>query len=160
MFFIGIVTNQKNELFIKEKLENITPDSIIIFITEKNIDNIKNIKFETILLDTQIIKKKKEIRKIISSCKYLVINNDIEIDDSIIESMDLSIITYGFNGKSTFTISSIDENKLIICLQRIIFKENNMQIEPQEYEVKINKNVDKYAIIGSEIIRILYSKIL
>ena len=160
MFFIGIVTNQKNELFIKEKLENITPDSRIIFITEKNIDNIKNIKFETILLDTQIIKKKKEIRKIISSCKYLVINNDIEIDDSIIESMDLTIITYGFNGKSTFTISSIDENKLIICLQRIIFKENNMQIEPQEYEVKINKNVDKYAIIGSEVIRILYSEIL
>lgn len=160
MFFIGIVTNQKNELFIKEKLENITSDSRIIFITEKNIDNIKNIKFETILLDSQIIKKKKEIRKIISSCKYLVINNDIKIDDSIIESMDLTIITYGFNGKSTFTISSIDENKLIICLQRIIFKENNMQIEPQEYEVEINENVDKYAIIGSEIIRILYSKIL
>ena len=157
MFFIGIVTNQKNELFIKEKLENITPDSIIIFITEKNIDNIKNIKFETILLDTQIIKKKKEIRKIISSCKYLVLNNDMEIDDSIIESMDLTIITYGFNGKSTFTISSIDENKLIICLQRIIFKENDIQIEPQEYEVRINENVDKYAIIGSEIIKILYS---
>ncbi len=157
MFFIGIVTNQKNELFIKKKLENIMPDSSIIFITEKNIDNIKNIKFETILLDNQIIKKKKEIRKIISSCKYLVLNNDMEIDDSIIESMDLTIITYGFNGKSTFTISSIDENKLIICLQRIIFKENDIQIEPQEYEVRINENVDKYAIIGSEIIKILYS---
>lgn len=157
MFFIGIVTNQKNELFIKKKLENITPASSIIFITEKNIDNIKNIKFETILLDNQIIKKKKEIRKIISSCKYLVLNNDMEIDDSIIESMDLTIITYGFNGKSTFTISSIDENKLIICLQRIIFKENDIQIEPQEYEVRINENVDKYAIIGSEIIKILYS---
>ena len=157
MFFIGIVTNQKNELFIKKKLENIMPVSSIIFITEKNIDNIKNIKFETILLDNQIIKKKKEIRKIISSCKYLVLNNDMEIDDSIIESMDLTIITYGFNGKSTFTISSIDENKLIICLQRIIFKENNIQIEPQEYEVKIDENVDNYAIIGSEILRILYS---
>ena len=157
MFFIGIVTNQKNELFIKKKLENITPASSIILITEKNIDNIKNIKFETILLDNQIIKKKKEIRKIISSCKYLVLNNDMEIDDSIIESMDLTIITYGFNGKSTFTISSIDENKLIICLQRIIFKENDIQIEPQEYEVRINENVDKYAIIGSEIIKILYS---
>lgn len=157
MFFIGIVTNQKNELFIKKKLENITPASSIIFITERNIDNIKNIKFETILLDNQIIKKKKEIRKIISSCKYLVLNNDMEIDDSIIESMDLTIITYGFNGKSTFTISSIDENKLIICLQRIIFKENDIQIEPQEYEVRINENIDKYAIIGSEIIKILYS---
>ena len=157
MFFIGIVTNQKNELFIKKKLENIMPVSSIIFITEKNIDNIKNIKFETILLDNQIIKKKKEIRKIISSCKYLILNNDMEIDDSIIESMDLTIITYGFNGKSTFTISSIDENKLIICLQRIIFKENNIQIEPQEYEVKIDENVDNYAIIGSEILRILYS---
>ena len=73
-------------------------------------------------MNNQINKKKKEIRKIISSCKYLVLNHDIEIENSIIEDLDLTIITYGFNGKSTFTISSIEENNLIICLQRIIFK--------------------------------------
>ena len=156
MFFIGIITNQRNEMFIKRRLYNIIPRDSVIFITEKNIDNIKNIKFETILLDNQINKKKKEIRKIISSCKYLVLNHDIEIENSIIEDLDLTIITYGFNGKSTFTISSIEENNLIICLQRIIFKKNNKKIEPQEYKVRNDINIDKYAIIGTEIIKILY----
>ena len=46
MFFIGIITNQRNEMFIKRKLYNIIPRDSVIFITEKNIDNIKNIKFE------------------------------------------------------------------------------------------------------------------
>lgn len=156
MFFIGIITNQKNELFIKRNLFNIVPESSIIFINEKNIDNIKNIKFETILLDNKITKKKNEIRKIVSSCKYLILNNDIEIDNSIIEDLDLTIITYGFNGKSTFTISSIENNVLIICLQRIIFIKNNKQIEPQEYKTKNDASADKYAIIGTEIIKILY----
>ena len=156
MFFIGIITNQKNELFIKRNLFNIVPESSIIFINEKNIDNIKNIKFETILLDNKITKKKNEIRKIVSSCKYLILNNDIEIDNSIIEDLDLTIITYGFNGKSTFTISSIENNVLIICLQRIIFIKNNKQIEPQEYKTKNDASDDKYAIIGTEIIKILY----
>ena len=156
MFFIGIITNQKNELFIKRNLFNIVPENSIIFINEKNIDNIKNIKFETILLDNKITKKKNEIRKIVSSCKYLILNNDIEIDNSIIEDLDLTIITYGFNGKSTFTISSIENNVLIICLQRIIFIKNNKQIEPQEYKTKNDASADKYAIIGTEIIKILY----
>lgn len=156
MFFIGIITNQKNELFIKRKLEKLVPIGSVIFITEKNIGNIKNIKFETILLDNQINNKNKEIRKIVSSCKYLILNHDLEFDNSIIENLDLTIITYGFNGKSTFTISSIDENDLIICLQRIIFKRNNEEIEPQEYKIENDVTIDKYAIIGAEIIRILY----
>ena len=142
MFFIGIITNQKNELFIKRKLEKLVPIGSVILITEKNIGNIKNIKFETILLDNQINNKNKEIRKIVSSCKYLILNHDLEFDNSIIENLDLTIITYGFNGKSTFTISSIDENDLIICLQRIIFKRNNEEIEPQEYKIENDVTID------------------
>lgn len=156
MFFIGIITNQKNEIFIKRELSKIMPTQNIIFITEKNIDNIKNIKFETILLDNKIDNRNKEIRKIISVCKYLILNYDIEFDNSIIEGLDLTIITYGFNGKSTFTISSVEENNLIICLQRIIFNKNNKKIEPQEYKIENSINTDKYAIIGTKIIKIIY----
>ena len=44
MFFIGVVTNQKNESYIKNKLSKILPIENIIFITDKNILNVKNIK--------------------------------------------------------------------------------------------------------------------
>ena len=53
-------------------------------------------------------------------------------------------------------ISSIEENSLIICLQRIIFNKNNNIIEPQEYKVKNSENTEKYAIIGTEILKIIY----
>ena len=156
MFFIGIITNQKNEIFIKKELSEIIPIDNIIYITEKNIENIKNIKFETILLDTKIDSRKKEVRKIISSCKYLILNYDINFDNSILGDLDLTIITYGFNSKSTFTISSVEENNLIICLQRIIFSKNNKKIEPQEYKIESSINIDKYAVIGTEIMKIIY----
>ena len=157
MFFIGIFTNQKNEMFIKKELLNIVPEDYVIFINEKNIENIKNIKFETILIDVPIIRKKNEMRKIISQCKYLVLNHDVKLDKTILKNLKLTIITYGFNGKSTFSISSIDQNDLIICLQRIICNKKNNNIEPQEFKIKNDINIDKYAIIGTEIIKIIYT---
>ena len=47
---------------------------------------------------------------------------------------------------------------MIICLQRIIFGKNEKKYEPQEYEVKLQKNVDKYAIIAMSIFNIIYGK--
>ena len=157
MFFIGIVTNHKNESYLKKELAKFMPLENIIFLNEKNICNMKNVKFETVIIDEKI-RNNKEIRKIISSSKYLLINVDIDIDKSIIDNLNLMAITYGFNNKSTFTISSIEENSVIICLQRVIFDINGYEIEPQEYEVKIHENTDKYAIIVIEILKIIYYK--
>ena len=95
MFFIGIVTNQKNEAYIKRKLEN----KNILFINDKNIANIKNVRFETIVIDSKI-NKNEEFRKILSNAKYVILNSDIEFDLSLIENLSLTIITYGFNNKS------------------------------------------------------------
>ena len=155
MFFIGVITNQKNELYIKNKLSKILPIENIIFITEKNISNVKNIKFETIIIDTKI-NNKIELRKIIANSKYIILNADIETNLEVIQNLNLIIITYGFNNKSTFTVSSIEENNIIICLQRIIFNKKGVEIEPQEYELNVNKNIDKYAAIATFIIKILY----
>ncbi len=155
MFFIGVITNQKNEIYFKNKLSKIIPMENIIFITDKNILNIKNIKFETVIIDTKI-NNKIELRKILSSAKLVILNADIDMNLDVINDLSLTVITYGFNNKSTFTVSSITENSLIICLQRIILNRNGEKIEPQEYSLKVDENVEKYAIIATQIIRILY----
>ena len=157
MFFVGIITNQKNETYIKNELVRKMPLENIIFINDKNISNVKNIKFETIIIDAKI-KNKFELRKILSNAKYIILNSDIELDINILNDLNLVVITYGFNNKSTFSVSSITENSIIICLQRIIFGKNEKKYEPQEYEVKLQKNVDKYAIIAMSIFNIIYGK--
>lgn len=157
MFFVGIITNQKNETYIKNELVRKMPLENIIFINDKNISNVKNIKFETIIIDAKI-KNKFELRKILSNAKYIILNSDIELDINILNDLNLVVITYGFNNKSTFSVSSITENSMIICLQRIIFGKNEKKYEPQEYEVELQENVDKYAIIAMSIFNIIYGK--
>ena len=156
MFFVVFVTNQKNELYMKNKLCKIMPVENIIFITEKNITNIKNIQFETIVIDAKI-NNKTEIRKIVSNSKYVILNSDIDANVEMMNDLKLTVFTYGFNNKSTFTVSSIQEKNMIICLQRIILNKRKRIIEPQEYEIEIEENIDKYAIIATEILTLLYS---
>ena len=153
MFFTGIITNQKNELYVKRKMEH----ENTIFIDDKNINNMKNIKFETIVIDNKI-NSSKGLRKIISNAKYILLNSDIGINLKLIENLNLTIITYGFNNKSTFTVSSITENDIIICLQRIIYKVDGSKIEPEEYRLKNEKNTEKYATIFTMILQKLYEK--
>ena len=152
MFFIGIITNQKNELYVRKELKNLN----IIFINDKNITNMRNIKFDAIVIDSKL-NNKQDLRKILANTKYLILNADIEFDLELIENLSLTIITYGFNSKSTFTVSSITENNIIICLQRIIFKANGEKIEPEEYQLKYVENIEKYAIIFTAIIEKIYN---
>ena len=156
MFFMGVVTNQKNEIYIKNKLSDLLPEENIIFITEKNISNIKNIKFETIIIDAKI-NNKTDFRKILSNAKYVILNSDIEIDVELFTNLSLTVLTYGFNSKATFTVSSVTENTIIICLQRIILNKKGSIIEPQEYQMENSKNTEKYAIIATSIVNIIYS---
>lgn len=152
MFFIGIITNQKNELYVRKELK----DQNIIFINDKNITNMRNIKFDAMVIDSKL-NNKQDMRKILTNTKYLILNADIEFDLELIENLSLTIITYGFNSKSTFTVSSITENNIIICLQRIIFKANGEKIEPEEYQLKYVENIEKYAIIFTAIIEKIYN---
>lgn len=154
MSFIGIITNQKNESYITKILSEVNEH--IIYITEKSISNIKNVKFETIIIDREL-NNKTNLNKLISNCKYLILNSDIQLDFEGLENLNLTIITYGFNHKSTFTVSSVEDDSIIICLQRIIKNKNNKNIEPQEYKIQNNRDVDKYTIIAIEILKILYN---
>ena len=155
MFFIGVITNQKNEEYVKKELSERIPADNIIFINDRNITNIKNIKFEVIIIDNKI-NNKIELRKIISSAKIILLNTDIQMNFETINNLNLTIITYGFNSKSTFTVSSIEEKDIIICLQRNIYNIKNIEIEPQEFRIKVGENIEKYICIAIFIIKKIY----
>ena len=150
MFFVGVITNQKNEEYVKKEL------SAIIFITDKNILNIKNIKFEVVIIDNKI-NNKIELRKIIADAKLILLNTDIQMNLETLNNLNLTIITYGFNSKSTFTVSSIEENHIIICLQRNIYNNKRIEIEPQEFRLEIEENIEKYISIAIFIIKKIYT---
>ena len=92
--------------------------------------------------------------------KYIVINSDINTDYNIY-NFKTNIITYGLNRKATITISSIKEEKIMICVQRKI-KAVNSIIEEQDFNVEIEKNnVNKlYNVLVIFTILAIYGKIL
>ena len=156
MFFVGVITNQKNEEYVKKELSAILPTENIIFINDRNITNIKNIKFEVVIIDNKI-NNKIELRKIIADTKIILLNADIQMSCEILNNLNLTIITYGFNSKSTFTVSSIEENHIIICLQRNIYNNKRIEIEPQEFRLEIEENIEKYISIAIFIIKKIYT---
>lgn len=157
MSFLGIITNQKNETYMRRKLINCFSESNIIFITDRNIMNIKNIRFEIILIDSSI-RNIEMLKHIISNTQYVILNSDLLSKFRILEDFNLIVITYGFNNKSTFTISSIEDNKIIICLQRIIKNIRERKYEPQEFWIEKSENTETSAIIGTKIVELMCEK--
>ena len=165
MSFIGIISNTKSEKIINNILKNkLEKDKNIIIINEKNIINMKNIKFETILIanSNKVVKEyKKALENIIVNTKYLILNADIAIDLEIEKENELSVITYGFNSKATITASSVEEN-VLLCIQRKIIDINNRQIEQQEIKISVfdNMEISTNDIIAVATILLLYGKII
>lgn len=162
MSFIGIICQPKQEGYIKQILNsNLTSENIII-LKEDNIDNFKNITFETIAIfsnQSSIFQKNEIISKIIEKTKYFVINSDEEMKLEYIKNLKANIITYGFNAKSTVTASSVNEESILICLQRVIENRVGKQIEPQEiYVPYIEHKVNSITIMGIISILFIYGK--
>ena len=74
----------------------------------------------------------------------MILNEDVGIE--ILKDIDIQkpikLITFGFNSKSTITISSIRDNKIIACIQRDVQKDNGEMLECQEKQI-ISKNIKK-----------------
>lgn len=157
MAFIGIITNEKNILNMTKFLKKTFDMKDIVFISNNNIEKFQNMKFETVVVDKEI-KNVNQLKSIISNSRYLILNADIKIDSAILEDMNLMVITYGFQNKATFTVSSVSENNIIICLQRIMKTAQNGKYEPQEMNIKIEQNLDIHTIICMNILTMLYQK--
>lgn len=159
MPFIGIISEENTENCIDRKItEKLSmQESSVLFIKEKSIENIKNIKFETVII-TREFKKVDLLKKILQNCTYVIINSDIQNNLSLLENINATIITYGFNSKATITASSVNEEEIMICLQRTIENKNKEKIEPQEIKMEIYENANCTMAIAS--ILVIYGKMI
>ena len=145
MPFIGIIAKECDSNFIKnEILKNSDGIKFEIFnINKNNIENIKNIKFETIIIDDNVdylLDNSKYLEYIIKKCKYLIINSDIIKYNITIPTNGIHIITYGLNNNAIITISSVKDEDILVCIQENYKDINGKLIEQQEINIKIAKN--------------------
>ena len=166
MSFIGVICDTKNENYIKQILMENLKNKTVIILKENNIENFKNIKFETIIImsndKTRILNESKLngenfVKKIINNAKYLVVNADEEINLNLLQETNGKVITYGFNSKSTITASSVKEDSILLCVQRNIENLEGNNIELQEFNInKFNSKTPTNIVMGLSTVMLLY----
>lgn len=139
MSFIGVFTETRKEIelkhVIKNYFESINQVHTVIIINQKNIDNMKNIKFEVVVLDANVLGNTLNVQKIITNAKVVVVNTDLSVNLKCIKNLKLRLITYGVNSKSTVSVSSINDDIILVSLQRSIRTLKDNIIEPQEVNI-------------------------
>ena len=164
MSFIGIVSNHKCFENIKQKLpKNIQEQNLkLININSKSIENIKNIKFETVIIESNLSNLKKyeeNLKKICKTAKYIIINTDINKEYDIIEDEESKLISYGLNAKAIVTISSIKDNNILIYWQKALLSKeaNKIEIEERRIKLKEKNKLKTYEILIIYIISRIYN---
>lgn len=165
MTFIGMISDHKSFENIKEILKkNSRKDISLIHVSKRSISNMKNIRFEMIIIDSLLNEFKEETLIIENMClhaKYIAINTDINtIIPDIIRNSKAHIITYGLNQKATVTISSITESSILIYLQKSLKNIKGKNIEIGEKMVKVNEKdkLKTYEVLIIYIIFLIESK--
>lgn len=163
MSFIGVICESKNENYIKQVLTKKLRNETIIILNKENIENLKNIKYKTIVIfsnNDKILSKKELIKNIIEKANYLIINADEEINLDLLQNMKVNVITYGFNSKSTITASSVGDENIFLCIQRNMQDLNKNEIEPQEISIqKTTQKIDTNVIMGVATILLLHGQV-
>ena len=165
MSFIGIISENKSFETIKSNLLNGRNSSKwnIIRINLQSIENIKNIKFDIVVIDSDIKKleeRKELLDKICGNCKYILLNTDLNNEEYFKLCKEVKIVTYGLNSKATFTVSSITDDHIIIYLQQNIkdIEGNILEIGEKRIDFTEQNKVKTYEILVIVIILLLNSK--
>ncbi len=162
MIFIGMMANQKEYEMIKNEIEKQMGKEKVsmVFIHEENIQNLQNIKFDVLIIHEKmpIQKHMKAFEKICQNLRNLLINFDKNNNLEVLNGNRMTVITYGLNHKCTVTVSSIQEDSIMVALQReILNKQGNLQ-EIEEKRIHTIENLDVYGHMLLYILSILYGK--
>ncbi len=163
MFFIGIVSETKEFENIKNNLKNSIDIEIlnIINLNKKNIENFQNITFDTVVIMQNLENWDKNIiylEEIIKKSRNLLINADIIINKEILHNVKNRIITFGFNLKSTFLVSSVSEDRILIDIQNSIINVNNIIFDRGSKYFPIKNKSTIYDTLVLFILELLYTK--
>ena len=137
MVLIGIVANKKCFEIIKTEIMKREKQINIIHITPLSLENMKNIKFDTVIIEEDLKKyqnQKEQLKKICKEESYVIINTDINQDYKEIESKNL--ISCGINQNAIVTISSNSEEDILIFWQKSIENKIGNKIEIEERRIK------------------------
>lgn len=156
MPFIEIITdsksqNQLNKVITKQMVNNCE----LLYIKEKNIENIKNIKLETLVLNRKI-ENIELINKIAGNAKNIIFN--LDLNKEITNNAESKKISFGYNSKSDITISSVKDDEIMICIQNTIESIYGKKVEPQEVKVDIKNDVNVYNIMIIIALTALYAR--
>ena len=157
MAVIGIITKSNNINEIEKTLEKYSiHEKNIVIITKHTIENIKNVKFDIIIIFDQI-EDDDILKKILDSSKYLIINTDFKENVKLLNmAEDQYVITFGFNSRATITIISNENDEIILDLQREIENLDKEKIESQEIKLENNFNKNRiYEEISMKILTFL-----
>lgn len=164
MAFIGIVTETRFELQIKQNLkkefERKNIKRTIIVINKNSIKNLVNVKFEVLIIDKNIFSDNDDLTKIILNSGRVVVNADYDENLDAIKNLKLNVITYGMNSLATLTLSSVGDDRTLLTLQRAIKNSKKELVEPQEIKImgdKTGKNLYLEMILA--IFLIIFDKI-
>ena len=167
MPFIGIISKENDCNFVKNTIcKNSKINKFeIVNINKKSLENIKNVKFDILVINDTIEKllaNSNYLEELIKKSSYVIVNSDIKNNLAALKNVNTNIITYGFNAKATITISSIKDESILICIQRGIKNIHNSLIEEQEFYIEIEKNnVNKlYNVLIIFTILAIYGEIL
>ena len=141
MVLIGIVASKKCFEMLKSEIIKKEVNISIIHITHISLENMKNIKFDTIIIEEELEKyqnKKEELKKICKEATYVIINTDINKKYKEIETQNL--ITCGINQNAIVTISSNSEEDILIFWQKSINNKLGNKIEIEERRIKKQEN--------------------
>ena len=138
MSFIGVVANRRCFDNLKKKIVEELKDENINFIqiNLRSIENVKNIKFETIIIEDNLEKfknNKQILNQILSNTEYIIINTDKNKEEN---KENENKITYGLNQNAIVTVSSISDIDTLIYWQKPIKNKNGDLIEIEEKRVK------------------------
>ena len=145
MPFIGIIAKESDGNFIKNEVSKNSEKVKFEFINinKRSIENVKNIRFETLVVNddwSDFLKTSKYLGDIIKNVKCLILNSDIVKNTEILVNTNKKIITYGLNQNAVITVSSIECEKILICVQKKFISLDEKQIEEQETSIEMSKN--------------------
>ncbi len=147
MYCICVIS--KNIELINELIQH----NKVIIITKDNVNKYLDEEIDILIIEDKNIKNK-DLEILCNNSKYILLQDNINLNIKL--KKDLNVITFGFNHKSTVTVSSISEEKIVICIQRQIKNYKNKVIEQQELIIKNDKEYD----INKKIIQKIIQEIL
>lgn len=156
MPFIEIITDSKSQTQLNKIItKSMVNNCEILYIKDKNIENTKNIKLETLILNRKI--QNINIRKkILENSKNVILN--LDLNEDIEDNLKTNIISYGYNSKSDITLSSVEDDQMLICIQNTITSIYNRKIEPQEIKVNVKPDINVYNIMIIIALTALYAE--